>query len=320
MKVALFGARGYLGGRIAAHLTEEGHDVIAVSRRPGPPPPWLKVKRVLAWTGKGAERFRQALGPVDAALLLSAPNEIDAARNPVEALQVGGEWTWATLDLLAHLPPPRVLFFSTFHVYGAHARGVLREDTPPAPGHPYALGRYLGECVADYFRSNKGLPVLRLRLSNAMGAPADVSVPRWSLLFNDLCDQVVRTGKIVLKSPGNQKRNFITLEDTARAVSFLLRRPKRWPDQGLLHVGHPRAMTLREAAESVAGVAQKIWGVSVPVEIPAMTPRAPSWTFSVQRLQRMGFSWRNRIEWEIESTLRLCRRSFLGKTKIPISR
>ena len=51
-----------------------------------------------------------------------------------------------------------------------------------------------------------------LRLTNAVGAPADPSVDRWSLVANDLCPPGRADGRLALRSAGVQWRDFVALE------------------------------------------------------------------------------------------------------------
>src|SRR3546814_2666382 len=73
-----------------------------------------------------------------------------------------------------------VVVASTVHVYGAALRPGATVDhrTVPEPRHPYAVARLAGEhLVAGLVPS----PVA-VRLTNAVGAPLDGRVDRWTLV------------------------------------------------------------------------------------------------------------------------------------------
>src|SRR5437660_5836112 len=198
MRFLLLGGIGYLGGRLANHLKQQGHYVRVTTRRPpARVPSWLQVDDVLQADPLDIAALRPAYASIDIAIDLAAPDEVKSNQDPREALQAGGEGTWNILQALSELPRlPALIYLSTFHVYGSNARGVVDERMVPAPAHPYALGKYVGECVVQAFRRRRNIQGLCVRLSNAFGAPAGNDVPRWSLVFNDLCRQAVLARKL----------------------------------------------------------------------------------------------------------------------------
>ena len=98
---------------------------------------------------------------------------------------------------------------------------------------------------------------LVLRLANGYGYPMHKEVSRWSLVFNDFCKQAVVNKKIVLKTPGDQHRDFISLQDVASAVCyFIFKIPDEWED-GLYNLGGNCVMTILEAAHKGSDVCCK---------------------------------------------------------------
>ena len=311
MRFLLVGGIGYLGGRLAKHLKQEGHYVRVTTRRPlSSVPSWLQVDDTLRADPLNAAAWPSAFSSIDMVIHLAAPDEIISAQNPRDALQTGGEATWNILQALAETPrPPAIIYLSTFHVYGTNARGLLEESTRPAPVHPYALGKYVGECVMQSFRHKKRIEGVCVRLSNTFGAPAGNDVPRWSLVFNDLSRQAVLQRKLVLKSTGTQQRNFVALSDAIRALEFLALNRSKWPEDGVIHMGSVHTWSIRQAAEMVSRLSLDVLGYEVPIIVPpdARTEEGQEFYFSVERLKNLGFTWDNQSEKEIRETLILCR-------------
>ena len=204
MRFLLIGGIGYVGGRLAAYLKEQGHYVRVTTRRPvQEAPAWLKADQVLQLNPYDAAAFKTALSSIDMVIDLAAPDEVKSSQAPQESLRAGREATAAILQAVSECPKaPAVIYLSTFHVYGSHAQGLVDETVAPAPTHPYAQGKYEGELVMLTFRQKKNVRGLNVRLSNTFGAPAGADVPRWSLVFNDLCRQAVVEKKLTLKSAG----------------------------------------------------------------------------------------------------------------------
>jgi len=312
MNALLIGGIGYVGGRVAAHLKSQGHHVAVTTRRPATKTPsWLQADEIISRPDFqfSSDVFKDR----DVIIHLAAPDEIAAERNPFEALNAGADVTWATLQSLVasgHASIP-FIYLSTFHVYGKNARGEMTEATVPYPVHPYGLGRYLGECVVRAFRERHKVNALCVRMSNSFGAAAGFDVPRWTLIFNDLCLQAVKTNEMVLKSAGLQERNFITLEDAARALEFLAQRPTQWPQDGILHLGSDLQLNMLKVTEFIAEGCRELLVKSPSIVRPEPKPgeRTVAFDFQSKRLAALGFTWKNDIRNEVRATLELCRRN-----------
>jgi UDP-glucose 4-epimerase len=310
MRFVLLGGIGYVGGRVAAYLRSQGHHVRVTTRRPlHDVPVWVSADEVVHADLADTAQLRAAMAERDVAIHLAAPDEIAAALDPLAALRAGGELTWNALTAVTEGASPKLfIFVSTFHVYGPNAHGDVSEESIPLPSHPYALGHYLGENVTQMFRRQQGIKALCVRMSNALGAPISIDVPRWSLVCNDLCLQAVVDERLVLKTAGAQCRNFLTLQDAARAMEFLSLRSDAWPTDGVIHVGSPLNLSIRELAERVAAEVAATMGFAPAITLAKQEApgHGKELTFRVDRLTAMGFTWTNRVGEEIRATLRMC--------------
>lgn len=310
MRFVLLGGVGYVGGRLCEYLRANGHHVCVTTRRCiDEVPSWLAVDEVVQADLVDESQLRAALTGRDVAIHLAAPDEITAAADPLAALRAGGELIWNALKVLGECsPPPLFLYLSTFHVYGQNGYGDVDEETVPLPHHPYGLGHLLGEAVTRMVRGQRKIRALCIRMSNAFGAPLSIDVPRWSLVFNDLCLQAVANRRLILKTSGRQRRNFITLHDVARAMEFLSLHANEWPADGLIQLGSSMNLSIKEAAERVAVGAEAVLG-SKPEIVVAKKEESGAGQelkFHVDRLSAMGFSWTGSAQEEIRATLRLC--------------
>lgn len=298
-----------MGARLARCLTSAGHHVRVATRRAlSDVPAWLASRDVVSLRDRGS--LAEAMRGCDVVYHLALPDEVTSEADPLQAMRAGSEWTWTVMDAAANVTPPcRFIFLSTIHVYGSHLRGTVRETTLPFPLHPYALSRWMGETILQFFRHQRGVPALVVRMSNAFGAPESLDLPRWTLVFNDLCRQAATQRRMVLKSAGKQRRNFVTLEDAARALVFLAVPPTPWPEDGVIHLGSELNFSMLEVAEKIGRVADRVVGFRPTLVAPEPTTRDAPTDFVIDcgRLASMGFEWTNGVDAEIEATLRLCR-------------
>jgi len=306
VKYLITGGSGYLGGRLVDYLQKCGEDVTIASRKE---PGSFAVDTVKIDYSDLGSMIQQVAG-FQCIIHLAYPDEIEAVREPGEALRAGSENTWNLCQAISSLADrPLLIYLSTFHVYGKNAKDHITEDIRPLPIHPYALGKYYGEMVVQLFCENNSLKGLCVRLSNAFGVPHTLNITRWSLVFNDLCRQAIVKKQIKLKSAGLQKRNFITLDDTVRALDFLAKHHSEWPQDGILNMGSTINLSILEVAEIVASRTECLFGYKPMIVIPELAKNEyannSDFYYSSARLQRMGFIWRNSIENEVDATLKL---------------
>src|SRR5271157_5900529 len=194
MKFVILGGIGYIGGRLSHHLRQHGHYVCITTRSlPVKMPAWISADEVVQNDLYDIPSLTALFSGKDVIINLAGPDEMETNEDPLSALKAGGEIMWQVLSGIAQCPvAPAFIYLSTFHVYGKDLTGEVRENRVPVPVHPYALGKYFGEGVVQLFRHRHLQKVLCVRLSNAFGFPEDISVTRWTLVFNDLCMQAAR--------------------------------------------------------------------------------------------------------------------------------
>jgi UDP-glucose 4-epimerase len=305
MRVLIVGGFGYLGGWLASGLGARGHDVIVAGRRiPG-------VERhrsfqSLEWDvldSITAQTSRLATLEVDAVIDLASLDENEAVHDPDLALRVSAEGVRRLL--MARSSEVRLVFMSTFHVYGPQPPAMIDEDTPTKPAHPYAIAHLAAEGYCREANARGATPAVILRLSNGYGGPIDLDVDRWTLAHNDFCLQATRDGCVKLKTSGNQKRDFVWMDDVAQAVDLCLRASAL--GEAVFNIGGDNVMTIFALAQLVARRASVVIGKTVSVDRVDDGRRASDFRISIDRLRELGFQPHDRLEQETDSLIRKLR-------------
>lgn len=309
-RILITGGFGYVGGRVAQALAKlpDTHVVLGTRRQQGRPS-WLPLASVATTSWDDPERLRQACAGVDTVLHLAAMNEIEAARNPVGALEANGVATARLLEAAKAENVERFIYFSTAHVYGSPLVGRIDETTCPRPVHPYATSHRAAEDIVLAAHDTGALIGIVARLSNGFGAPAHAAVERWTLLVNDLCRQAAVTGRLTLRSAGLQRRDFVTLADVGRAIAHLSVLSRDAIGAGIFNIGGAWAPTVMEMTLLVADRCKAVLGFRPEIQRPDPLPNETTQPldYRIDRLLGTGFGLSGNPEEEIDAILKMCR-------------
>ncbi|HEY4101036.1 MAG TPA: TIGR01777 family oxidoreductase [Gemmatimonadales bacterium] len=208
MRVAITGATGFLGTALTGHLAVAGHDVIRISRRPGP--------GTIVWDPDRQTIDTAPLERCDAVIHLAGENlasgrwttrrkaALRASRVPVTA------WLSSVLAQLAQ-PPQLLITASAVGIYGDRGDDLLDESSPPGDDFLAHLAADW-EGAADPARA-AGIRVVHTRFGIILDS-------RGGALAKML--PVFRLGIGGRLGSGRQWMSWIALEDVVHAVAFIM--------------------------------------------------------------------------------------------------
>ena len=313
-RILITGATGYVGGRVSQVLEKRTDLELVVASRRATPMAWLPDIPVVTVDWESYSDLLKACEGVHTVLHLAAMNVIECAADPIGALEVNGTSSVRLLEAAKENRVSRFVHLSTAHIYGAPLAGRIDENTCPKPRHPYATSHRAGEDVVLTAHDEGKLTGLVVRLSNAFGVPAHPSVSRWTLLVNDLCMTAATERRLVLRSAGLQRRDFVTLHDVGRAISHLLDIPAEKAGDGIFNLGGACTLQVIELAELVQGRCQAVLGFR-PEITRQQTSSADAMLdldYRIDKLRATGFELNGSATAEIDATLKLCSTAFGG--------
>ena len=305
--VLLTGGFGNLGGRITAAIAATNRwNIKLVSRSAVTAPLWAPDAEIIRFDLTSRPLESTICVGVDAVIHLAALEDIAAKSNIDLANELSGNATQYLIKNASRFNVERFLFKSTAHVYGDSLMGAITEESITTSTHPYATSHMLGEqALVD---AGGQITSVRIRCANGFGYPIDSSIELKNTLMNDLCQQVVQTGVITLRSSGTQPRNFVPFGDVAAATIHLLELDKIQLRDGLFNVGSTSSCSVLAMAQLVAERAHRVFGIDCPIERPENSEIAEPQTldYSISKLLATGFSPSNSINEEIDGLLRSC--------------
>jgi len=212
--VAVTGTTGLIGHAIAARLAGAGHRIVAIGRHAE-----ADIRFDLARTEPALARG--ALAGCHALVHAAGVTDEDFAQPALARAKTRGA---ATLLAAARADGVRrFAYISSAHVYGP-LEGRIDESRAPDPRSDYARAHL--ETEETFRAAAHGGSVLLARPCAAYGMPPSLArFRRWSLIPFDFPRQAI-AGRIVLKSHGAQRRNFVPAEGIGNLVGWWLDAPR----------------------------------------------------------------------------------------------
>lgn len=220
-KVLITGGYGNLGSWIVAHLSSIGYEVYILTRKEKHKIKDIKYK-VIECDITDLDKLREALDfDIDFCIHTASFNEYFLKNYSKKALEINALGTRNLLEVLTKKELENFIYFSTFHVYGVNS-GIVTEDTALNPKNDYASTHLFAEYYVKQFGVTHNLRYMILRLTNSYGVPTFIETDKWYLVLNDLVKSAYENNKIILKSNGKAKRDFIWMGDVVKIVEKLI--------------------------------------------------------------------------------------------------
>jgi CDP-glucose 4,6-dehydratase len=229
------GGRGFVGAWLCNGLLERGDRVVSLDRAAGYERPsalsLLEIDgRVAEIEGDlvDADLLRRTLADheVSAVFHLAAQTIVGtAAASPAPTFYANVRGTWTLLEACREHDVERVVVASSDKAYGAHDELPYREDFPLQPTAPYEASKAAADLIARSYWHSYGLPVAVTRFANVYGG-ADMNHSR---LIPEAVSAALNGRPPILRSDGSPQRDFLYVEDAARAyvaIADALDRPE----------------------------------------------------------------------------------------------
>lgn len=275
MKVLVTGGAGYIGSHVVRQLAQAGHDIVVFDN----------LSTGYRWAVTAGELVVGDLADEDAidavfsahqfeAVLHFAANIVvpESVSNPLKYYANNTRNTLNLLKAVEKYQIPYMVFSSTAAVYGMPEQTVLTEDLPLVPINPYGASKMMSERMIMDLAAASSLNYVILRYFNVAGANPDgllgQATPEATHLLKVACECVTgqREGMSVFGTDydtrdGTCVRDYIHVEDLAKAHVMALDYMARGGESKVLNCGYGRGFTVRE----VIDVVKKLSGVDFPV-------------------------------------------------------
>ena len=288
---------GFIGMNLVTHLLDQGYEVNVLDHKPCPP---ALAGKVTWFTGEFTDvsLLRGALESADVAYhLVSSTVPGDDRIGVVTELADNIFSTIGFIDICISLSVPRIVFVSSSSVYGLQARTPILESAATNPISSHGIHKLTIEKYLLLYRFDHDIDVRIIRLSNPFG-PGQGLHGRQGFVAIAI-GKIIEGEPILLRAGGSPIRDFIYIDDVARAM---------------VHAGFadvvPPVMNLgtgegHSLAEVVGALAEMTGRRLETVDGPLRKADIPTSVLNVSLIREaVGFAPRTALREGLELTLR----------------
>lgn len=289
-RLIISGANGYFGSIACQYFEDKGWQVLKACRQDNADI-WCDLD--------SPEQFAKLTidSHVDLFIHAAAAHEVTCKEQPYRSIYQNVVGTKAALDFCVKNNIEHFIYLSTFHVFG-HPKGEINESTEPLPVNDYGLSHLQAEQYVQMYTREGKIKGMVIRPSNFFGIPVDLeNFGRWTLVPLAFCREAIENHKIVLKTQGLQKRNFVSVNDICRVIENSYSLIEKIP---LLHIYGVNTISIRALAELVKNVMINHFNEEVELVIPETVaslhfPKSDEFTYTSKYLNKIHEP-RGRIE------------------------
>jgi UDP-glucose 4-epimerase len=297
MKILVTGAAGFIGSHLVETLLDEGYEVTGIDNLS------IGSLRNLS-TVIDNERFkfiqidirdRTAFSSLrdefEAVIHLAAlADVVPSMEKPEEYFECNVDGTYNVIQFAKEIEVRKVVYIASSSCYGIPDSFPTDENAEIRPQYPYALTKFLGECIAMHWSQIYRIPTISLRLFNVYG-PRTRTSGTYGAVFGVFLAQKLAGKPFTVVGDGTQTRDFTYVSDVVSAIIAALRTNK----SGIYNVGSGRTYQVNQLVKLLGGEV---------VYIPKR-PGEPDCTFADTTKIRRELDWFPIIDLEagVESML-----------------
>jgi UDP-glucose 4-epimerase len=239
MKVLVTGAAGFVAPHVADAFEKRGHTVIRTDIRAD------EEKQIVSSDLTSLDSMLKITKGQDIVCHLGGVGDVYLAFNePYTAASANVMGTAVLLEACRQNGVKKVVYASTWEVYGEPKYQPMDEQHSCNPDHPYNITKLAGERLVLAYDALKQLPAVALRLGTAYGPGM-----RPNAVFSIFIRRAFGGQTITIKGTGQQSRQFTHVFDVANAF---VRAAESTVHGEAFNIVSPEDISIRQLAELVA--------------------------------------------------------------------
>ena len=250
------GAAGFIGSNLVDHLLDQGHSVVCVDNESA-------NNEKFHWSHENGmvinvkvditdyKGMKNIMSGVDYVFHLAAESRLQSAiMNPIEAVKKNCVGTTVMLQCAREAGVKRFVYSSTSSGYGNNPYPNV-ETQPDDCLNPYSASKIAGEKFCKMYTELYGLETVILRYFNVFGRRSPAR-GQYAPVIGIFQRQRDAGEPLTIVGDGAQRRDFVHVEDVARANYLAATMPLKGHAGEVFNVGTGSAYSIQQIADSIS--------------------------------------------------------------------
>ena len=250
------GAAGFIGSNLVEQLLDQGHSVVCVDNESA-------NNEKFHWSHENGmvinvrgditdyKFMKNVFSGVDYVFHLAAESRLQSAiQNPIEAVKKNCVGTTVMLQCAREAGVKRFVYSSTSSGYGNNPYPNV-ETQPDDCLNPYSASKIAGEKFCKMYTELYGLETVILRYFNVFGRRSPAR-GQYAPVIGIFQRQRDAGEPLTIVGDGAQRRDFVHVEDVARANYLAATMPLKGHAGEVFNVGTRSAYSIQQIADSIS--------------------------------------------------------------------
>ena len=250
------GAAGFIGSNLVDYLLDKGHSVVCVDNQSANNEKfhWIVMNRrainikadITDYKG-----MKNIMTNVDYVFHLAAESRLQSAiQNPIQAVEKNCVGTTVMLQCAREVGVKRFVYSSTSSGYGNNPYPNV-ETQPDDCLNPYSASKIAGEKFCKMYTDLYGLETVVLRYFNVFGHRSPQR-GQYAPVIGIFQRQRDAGEPLTIVGDGSQRRDFVHVEDVARANYLASLMPLKGHEGEVFNVGTGSAYSIQQIADAIS--------------------------------------------------------------------
>jgi len=300
--ILVTGGAGYIGSHVVRQLGEAGERLVVLDNLSTGFAEAVLYGELVVGDSGDRELVGRLLSEHDIDTVMHFAAHLVVPESVESPLKYYGNNTCNTRNLLeccAEAGVKHFIFSSTAATYGIPEGGIATEETPTAPINPYGTSKLMSEWMLRDLSAVTDLKHVILRYFNVAGSDPEgrtgQRTPNATLLIKVACETAVGKrdsisifGTDYPTRDGTGVRDYIHVEDLARAHLDALTYLRQGGESTLVNCGYGHGYSVREVLDAVQRVNGKALNI---VERPRRAGDPPQLIAGAEKIRKL-FGWK----------------------------
>jgi len=247
------GAAGFIGSNLVDYLLKQGHSVVCVDNESANNDKFYWNGKTINVSGDitNYKFMKNVFTNVEYVFHLAAESRLQPSiENPIQAIEKNCVGTTVMLQCAREVGVKRFVYSSTSSGYGNNPYPNV-ETQPDDCLNPYSASKIAGEKFCKMYTDLYGLETVVLRYFNVFGNRSPQR-GQYAPVIGIFQRQRDAGEPLTIVGDGSQRRDFVHVEDVARANYLASLMPLKGHEGEVFNVGTGSAYSIKEIADAIS--------------------------------------------------------------------